>query len=188
MAHQRRALPIDDDRGTIGETARHTIAVAAGKNGNRCIALGAPRGAITHRLAARDAARGDDRRLESHHGRKAKASRAGAGKGRDAVERNAGADPIAVRAGGAQYRGGVADARCERAAARQRFEACELLEGCRSVALIRARQMREQPHLARPCRQALQARKRRGEFLAAKPQAIHARVDLQPQNEWLRGR
>ena len=97
MPDEGRALPIDEHRGAIGEAARHTIAVAAGKNRNGRVALGAPRRAVTDALAARNPARGDDRGLKRHRGRKTEAARARTGEWRDAVERDAGAYPIAVR-------------------------------------------------------------------------------------------
>jgi hypothetical protein len=109
---------------------------------------------------------------------------------RDPVQREPRTDPIALRRGQPEDRGRVADARRDTRRGVDLAERCaetpHLLFGHRLADFVGAREMRHRAYLERRNRKRAQSPECRAEILRAEPEAVHARVHLDPQNELLR--
>ena len=100
----------DRDRRAIRGAARIAVAIADCGNRDARWALRDPGTAVADALAGRDVLERDDTCFEGHHRPEPELGASAAGKGRDAVEHDAGPHPVRARLGPVDEAGGVRDA------------------------------------------------------------------------------
>jgi hypothetical protein len=161
------------------------IAVSNRSHGDSRGPLGAPDSVVADRFARGDIAHRDHPGRERHGGEQAQIGRAAFGKGRSAIEHEAGPHPFAVGFRPRDDAGGVGDAAFQAQRFAQSAQAIELQSGLQTVRVLRTRQMRQQTHRA-DRRARLQSSMCRGDLFRPEAEPIHTRIDFQPDCEAVR--